>query len=199
MNARTATLAGRAAGVVLALVVWSFTHTVTHLAIAHADAAGTVLPGTFVARLALGAAALTLVSLVAAAGAGRPGAATRSRRGSHVGALAGPLAFVGAEIVTHIGSEHAAPQLALVGVALGVHALVGVVYQQLWSVGLVRTDRILALLTGVPAPVRPGGPARTVLRCSAVSAARTGRVTSRGPPRPAHVPSLFRAIRPLPT
>ncbi|ODU00439.1 MAG: hypothetical protein ABS81_23585 [Pseudonocardia sp. SCN 72-86] len=194
MTARTATLAARAAGVVLALVVWSFTHTVTHLAIAHADAEGAVLPASFVARLALGAAALTLVAFVAAALAGRPGAGARTRGAS----LAAPLAFVGAEVVTHIGSQHAAPRLALLGVALGVNALVGAVYQQLWSVGLGRTDRILALLRGVPAPLDPAGPARTVFRPGLVAASRTGRVTSRGPPRPARVPSPFATTRPLP-
>lgn len=199
MTARTATLAVRAAGVVLALVIWSFTHTVTHLAIAHADTDGAVLPGTFVARLALGAAALTLVAFVAAALAGRPGAGARTRGASLAGAsLAAPLAFVGAEFVTHIGSGHAAPRLALLGVALGVNALVGAVYQQLWSVGLGSTDRILALLRGVPAPLDPAGPSRTEFRPTLVVASRTRRVTSRGPPRPARVPSPFATTRPHP-
>lgn len=198
MTPRTATVAVRAAGVGLALVVWSFTHTVTHLAISHADADGAVLPGTFVARLALGAAALTLVAFVAAVLAGRPGGGARSRGSARAWSLAAPLAFVGAEFVTHIGSEHAAPRLALLGVALGVNALVGAVYQQLWSVGLGRTDRILTLLAGVPAPSTPTGPTRTTFRRTLVAASRPGRVTSRGPPHLSCVPSPLTTTRPLP-
>ncbi|GEL23590.1 hypothetical protein PSU4_25440 [Pseudonocardia sulfidoxydans NBRC 16205] len=194
MTARTATLAVRAAGVVLALVVWSITHTVTHLAIVHPDAGGTVLPGTFAARLALGAAALTLVAFVAAAVAGRPGAGIPTRGAS----LAAPVAFVGAEFVTHIGTELAAARLALIGVALGVNALVGAAYQQLWSVGLGSTDRILALLAGVPVPSTPTGPAHTAFHRTFAAAGRTGRVTTRGPPRPPCAPSPFPTTRLLP-
>jgi hypothetical protein len=193
MTARTATLAGRAAGVVLALVVWSFTHAVTHLAIAHADAGGAVLPATAAARAALGAAALTLVAFVAAL-AGRPGGGVRTRTAS----LVAPLAFVGAEFATHIGSEHAAPPLALLGVALGVNALVGAVYQQLWSVGRGRTGRILALLAGIPAAPTPLGPTRTAFRRALAVASRPGSVTSRGPPHPTNAPSPLPTMRPVP-
>ncbi|WP_103382830.1 hypothetical protein [Pseudonocardia dioxanivorans] len=191
---------GRAARVVtvgFAVVVWSITHALTHEAMsrAHQETGGAV-PGASVGRLALGAAALVLVSGIAAAMAGRPADLRRRRRPRAGGSLAGPAAFVGAEAVTHIGAGHAAPPIALLVAALVVHAVVGTVCHQLWSTG--RAERVLALLTFRPGERPAGAGDPTDADRSWATGVSRWWVSSRGPPRDTTVPSPTTTLAPLP-
>lgn len=130
--------------VAVGVLLWGFTHAVTHrllapMATAEPDAEGAA--GALAASILAAIGLITLSILVVAGSALRPTQRASSVATAPAMAVA-PAVFTTLETVTHLDAHHGAPPVVLVVVGSCIHALVVSVVLQLWMLIRPRLRRL---------------------------------------------------------